>query len=447
MFDGLLAYSLDRIESLYHFYKLELLSINKISKEGADINRLGYIADLYFYMLKTGDEDSELINRMKKSIDKIFYVKVEVRDGEKLISYRYKDIEALKKKGIETNISKAAIAYSKFTDMPIIHASNTLVMLITRFEEFISNYLIELFELYPEKYLDDKKICFAEIVGERIEDIREKIISRAVDTEMRKNYYEWFNLLEEHKMKFDLCKQELEDLKEIYVRRNVMVHNSGEASEAYLECINNTHVQLGEDLTPDEKYLDKAFTSIKTLIFFILIETCRFVDDKESYLDNIFDVAFEHLEAAQYETCMKVFKALETNKHSASDTKIMSKINYWISKKELEGLDSIVKEVEEFDVKALEKQFALAKDILLEKNESATKKLEDLYSKKEIMPNALNEWPLFMHYRNTEQFEEFKRKHSEDFVMSSFDSKQEEIVIEDGANEALIKEIEEKKLA
>lgn len=448
MFGGLLSYSLERIESLYHFYTNERPAILKKAQKGMEVNRLGHIADLYFYLLHCGKADHEQFKPLQRYIEKYLEVVVEEDENDKKhIQYSFKDIDALKKKGIETNLEKAYVAYSKFEDMPIIHANNTLVMLITRFEEFIANFFNELFRMFPEKYLNEKTISFSEIVGKDIDSIRNKIIDRTIDIEMRKSYVEWFKLLETHNMKFDACCAELGELEEIYVRRNVVVHNSGQVTEAYLDCVGGSDLKLGDKITPDEVYLENAFASIRTIICSIMLEACRLISDKAEYLDAIFDIAFEQLQSKHYKTCLTVFKALYSNKHCDSDTKIMSQINCWIAQKELFGLESIAEEVKNFDTKVLDKIYLLAKELLLEKNDNATAILEDLFSKDEMDSTSVEEWPLFMHYRETAHYDEFKQRHREAFTMSSFELKRDEAILDEDTDEAIRTEFKEKKLA
>ena len=61
-----------------------------------------------------------------------------------------------------TNVSAAAKEYEKYAEMPITHGNNTLIMLITRFEEFISDFIEIVYLKFPQKYLDSQTITFSE---------------------------------------------------------------------------------------------------------------------------------------------------------------------------------------------------------------------------------------------------------------------------------------------
>ena len=231
---------------------------------------------------------------------------------------------------------------------------------------------------------------------------------------MRESYLKWFKLFEEHKMSFERCKSECEILRELYARRNILVHNSGVVNDIYIKNIPQTQHQFGEKLYADEKYLDTAFESIKTLIFCTLIEGTRLKEDnRDEYIECIFKVAFDELTSENYRTCETVFYSLYKSPFVDEMTKHMALVNYWIAKIENSGLDSIKKEIETLDVSALDKIFLLAKHILLHEYQEANYCVEELYSKKELPFYALEEWPLFKRYRETDEYNAFKTNHPE----------------------------------
>ena len=72
-----------------------------------------------------------------------------------------------------------------------------------------------------------------------------------------------------------------------------------------------------------------------------------------------------------------------------------------------------------YKVAKLSEEFEMAKYILLEDYEYATSIIEFIYNSK-ITKDELVEWPLFMNYRNSEEYSAFVEKHKEDFEVSSF---------------------------
>ena len=425
MITGLLQYSLERVSSLEHFYNEEYKSIETKSRKGTKNNKIGYFADLYLSFLASNPSEEEFgeFKWLKEYVNKYLIIEKESTDKNMTrFRYKYIDKEGLKKQGYELDITKAAEAYRKYSDMPVIHGSNTLIMLITRFEEFISNLISKMYLLYPQKYLDKQQISFSEIACCGVDEIRKKIVYREVDAIMRQSYTEWFKLFESHGFKFDSCKKELESLKEIYARRNILVHNAGVVNDIYLKNVPKSTAKKDERLYATNSYLKEAFQTIRVIIFTVMLEAVRFVkEDKDAYLYSIFEIAFELLKDKQYVLSKHVFSALKNHKDATDDTRKLSQVNYWLSVKGISGAKSILDEVGDFDVSALNRRFLLAKLILLEEYGKATILISDMYKKEEIGVSALRDWPLFEDYRMTEEYKEFKTEHQSDFTTAEIE--------------------------
>lgn len=416
--------------------------------------RFGYLMDMYFQILTNGSKEEqqrESFLQLKKQADQyleILNISKDKNSENNEIIYRIKNPIELEKKGFDLNIRKASSAYRQFSDMPVIRGSNTLIMLITRFEEFIAAFISELYILFPHKYLDAQQVSYSEIENIGVEAIRKKIINREIDAIMRESYVEWFKLFESHGMKFESCKSEMKLLKEIYARRNIFVHNSGKVNDIYLKNISDTQFSVGERLTIDEQYLSSAFGAIKIIVFTVLIEAARLIkEDKTEYLNDIFTSAYDELVEGQYPVCYNIFCILSQSALLDAETKTMSQINYWISAKEIVGLPTIKTEIEKFDVSALNRVFLLAKLLLLDKNSEATKVLEDLYNKKEFPISALEEWPLFKDYRNSKEYNIFRDKHPEIFGIASLETGPEAFAADKDVGKSIKKEIADAQLS
>lgn len=380
MLHSLLVYSLERISSLQHFYEIESENIDKVATEGMKVNCFGYLADRYFSMLTYVDETDEEVEKLKKRIENYVEV-VEANKDVGSVIYKLKRADYLKEQGYEMDVKKASLRYRQFADMPIIHGSNTLIMLITRFEEFISNFLGELYIMFPQKYLDNQSVTFSELSSANINDVKQLIVNRQLDAIMRESFKEWFKIFSSHKLSFEHYVDEMKTLEEIYARRNVFVHNSGRVNE---------------------------------------------------YLKSIFDVIFESLCTEKHRLCVKVYSALLNNKNLDALHRTMSTINYWISSIELNGLNSVKKQIEDYDVSALAPMFGLAKYLLLEDYDYATTLLEELYDKEDVTVHMIENWPLFKGFRNTTQYETFKMTHAEDFKVATFEfASENQTVMED----------------
>ena len=420
--------SLQNIESLRHFYDAQKNYILNKAKQGMKENRMGMLTDYYFYMLANGTDDErnqQTFQNLQNKIEQHITIQEKTDKG---ITYIIKD----KNPKPFQNISKAAIDYYKYAEMPLMHCNNTLVMLITKFEEFISDFIKFLYLKYPKRYLDSQAVTFSDIMESGIEGIRDLIVDREVDGLMRESYTKWFKLFEDHNIKLEHCKKELTTLRELYARRNIIVHNSGKVNTDYLKLVPDSNYKIGDNAVVNGPYIITAFESIKTIIFCIMIDALRLdKENKEKCSENIFNLAFDELTAENYNICEVVFSALQNSPFTDELTKQLSKVNYWISIINNRGIASVKAEIESFDASALDKSFQMAKMILLGDFEEATTLIEVMYSKKDLELYAIDEWPLFKEYRTTDYYKKFKEAHPELSDAVSSEIKPECIIEED----------------
>ena len=424
MLRGLLAVTLERIESLHSFYSTEYVSIEEKSKKGCHVNSFGFMLDTYLRILSTGLEEEKnsksFLNMQENLKNHIEVIDLCEQDGSKKITYRFLNPNDLKLKGYEIDTSIATKRFRQFAEMPEIHGDNTLIMLITRFEEFVSRLLGQIYFMFPQKYLDNQDVKFSEIAGIGVDEVRSNIVDREIDHIMRKSYTEWFDLFRSHGMCFNACEDAMKSMIEIYARRNIIVHNSGIVNKSYLKMVPHTSAQLGEKLSCNKEYISSAFSAVTTVIYTIAIEAARLMGkETEEYLEEIFRKAFDELQKKNYQVSSNIFLQLSTHKGLDSSMKLLSQMNNWIARIELGDGEQARKEVELLDVSALSSEFLLAKLILLEKYEHAARVLADMFKQNRMSSHEVETWPLFIHFRKTEVYEEFKKAHSEAFQVSA----------------------------
>lgn len=107
------------------------------------------------------------------------------------------------------------------------------------------------------------------------------------------------------------------------------------------------------------------------------------------------------------------------DKEQDNASQLCNKINYWISVKNMAGLEKIEKEINTFDVSAMSGQFKIAKYALLDEYEKISVILEDIINK-EIPACYVEQWPLFIQYRESESYKQFRSDHKEIFEMLGY---------------------------
>lgn len=403
----ILKKSMDNVSCLIHFYETQKQYINKKSKTGMKNNQTGFLLDIYLNVLANGTDEDKKRNTFK-SLEHFAKKYLEVKEiKEDTVVYVIKS-------DTKIDISAASTNYNNYSNMPSMHLNNTIVMLITRFEEFVADFIKYLYLKYPQKYLDNQTVCFSEISTSDLSTIKEKIIDREIDAIMRQSYSVWFDILKEHKMNLDCCKDECDFLKELYATRNVLVHNCGVVNEQYLKNAPSTQYKFGDKVKIDDTFAKKSFECIKTIMLCTMIEGIRLEKElKDDIADVVFNYGFEELSSDNYNCSKTVFNALYNSPFTNEITKQMSRVNCWIARIELNGLDDVKHEIDNFDVTALDLIFLLAKNILLCKYKDATHVLEELCESKKIASLELENWPLFKNYKRTNEYKDFKDSHPE----------------------------------
>lgn len=276
-------------------------------------------------------------------------------DDNRSVKFKIKNIDKL---GVSDSFDpiNEAIEFEKYLNMERLFLEETIIMLMVKFEDAISNLLHCLFERYPDKYLADKTISYSEIVKYNSSELESYIITNLIDKTMRKDYTEWFKIFQNHGISIEKYGI-YDDFIELYCRRNIIVHNKSIVNSSYLNGISKTKIskpELDSHLLVDENYVLKAFNTIECIILSIFLECGRFFknSDKNKYLDEVFNVGFDFLCREQYDVSEFIFEQLE-KLDVENITKMMSKVNRWISQKAKYGIDSVKNEIEKTDFSAL----------------------------------------------------------------------------------------------
>lgn len=423
MFEGLLAYALDRLDSVLDYYDWEMAILKDyLAKEMPKYN-FAFLADYLFHLIAkdelTDDEVKQkesLYEKLKSNLD-LPDEQPEKEQG--IVRYRIINKEQIVDKSICTDVGLGAKQYRKLMDMPTMLSFNALSLLVTRFEEFLSDYLEILFRNYSAKYIDKQTIMFEDIAELKCtEQIRDFLVQQEVEKQMRQDYKSLIKLLgNNHGMKFDNINGKLQELYEVSARRNIWVHNSGKVNSTYMGIVSNTQYNAGEYAMITCEYLTNTIQIMKTVIVAIMLESAKLVckDDVAEYLSDIFDTAFDALQNKDYEFCIYVFGVLKELKDLPADQRLMAQVNYWIATIGLNGSDSVKAEIAKWDVSAYDKAFSLAKEVLLEHFTRATKLLESLYINGELSNLEITTWPLFEVFRQSKEYVEFTQKYAADF--------------------------------
>ncbi len=425
---GLLMYSVRQIKNLEKYYDTQFESLmdekEKILKEykyGIALNKF-FLQQLKEYEGGEPDEDFLGEEDMKLVDEVLESHTIDYIDGEPRILFKLKDLGDLERDYVVSPVSAMQVVLENSEHIDIL-CESTLMMLLVRYEEAISKIFEGLIECYPNAYLKEKTITFSEFVElsatNTMAEIKKKYIDREVEELMRMSVSEWYRIFEtRHSAKFSFENDEFNDFLEIYYRRNVVVHNNGRVNDTY-NAFTKAELEVGDRLVTNRDYIKKSIKGVLIILygtFWGLKKTCS---DKKDVDAVLFDIGFGNMIDRNWNASEYIFNLLLNSKDSTASSKISAKVNYWISQKNRYGLDSIRKEVDEFDTSALDDVFKVAKLALVDDFPKVSEGLERILGK-EFPVDYIENWPLFLQYRTSEEYVVFKEMHKEVFEVQDY---------------------------
>ena len=418
------------IDNLQEYYDFQLRNLKRRIKK--DLPKYKYGMALQHYLLaKVYPTDvPEMSENEKKLVDSILdESEVNKTDEGIRVTFALKDVDRLQDK-YELNPIIATEKVWGLLKQPDALNESTLMLLLVKYEEAIFGAFEFLIKNYPDAYFKEKNISYSELLslGEDMTRIRQYLVDKEIDELMRMPLSSWYkNFSDKHKVNISFNNNEFDEFKEIYYRRNIVVHHKGIVNDAYIKNVVNTDAKSGDKLPVTEKYIMKSFT----ILLIILYETFWELRKVEKQSDNefnvfVFEQGYNYMVEKQWKLSKFIFEMMLRDKEQTSADLICEKINYWISIKNSEGLDNIRNEIDCLDVSAMQKRFWVAKYALLDDFKGISDILEHEINK-EIMSNEVLEWPLFLQYRNSEEYKEFIDKHKDIFRIKGYDTSNESV--------------------
>lgn len=316
---------------------------------------------------------------------------------------------------IELNekVETTVLAYNL---MPV----NFVVAFVSQFDAYIGSLIRTMFLIKPELLnSSEKNMLFSDLINfQSIEEAREFIIEKEVESVLRESHLKQFKWLE-NKLGITLRRDlpSFSDFIEITERRNLFVHCNGSISAQYIEICKENQVKdieslkVGLKLNATPSYFSKCYS----VLFEIGVKLGQVIWRKLKP-DDI-ENADKHLNNICYELLVKGHNKLGLNlltfatdilkKHHDQEMICILTINkglaYYLSDKK----DECKKVLAKHDWSATSDKFKLAISVLNEDFEKAVEIMKTIGDKStHITKDAYREWPLFRQFRKTDKFKE-----------------------------------------
>ena len=398
MFVSILEKVIDEFERIMLYFAEADSAVKAKANEIKSRNKIGTIIPQYVELLPKKDPKSHEVKN--NILHGVLYPKIEIIKQDinaRYICFRYKKPSEINYQSMEKQMQD----YYQAIELSKVNFDYALIMLIMQFERYI-------IEILNELNLNCSRVNHHSPLIENSEDGINKVLS-------------WLRTLEMVGVSLDIGEENIETLKKIYLQKKLIVYKniSFENSSAAKKGDNNDRCKLGEELHVDVNSILHGYNCIAIIIYKIAIGVMEFSEDYVQESNRLFNLGYRHLARNEWQITRLIFNFLRDNDRVIPSTKIISRINYWISVLHLDGFEAIENEVKEYKFSVEDPVYAMAQLVILHEYDEAIIILESLFGSR-IHANEIETWPLFKGFRGSEQYFSFKNKHAAEFEINEY---------------------------
>lgn len=315
----------------------------------------------------------------------------------------------------------------KSTQSIFLFPVNVVVSMVSLYDAYLGGIIKEMYKMCPDILNDsDKNIQLKDVLQySSIDEVKERIIEKEVDTVIRDSHIKQICWLEK-KLSVPLTKglPSYKDFVEITERRNLFVHTNGIVSRQYIAiCTENgvplADVKLGDRLSADPHYVVKCYE----VLFEIGVKLAHVMwrklkeEDRQKADDNLNAICFDLIKEEKYHLAQVLLEFATTTlkKYSNEVYKNVFIINKALAYY-LDGKKEKCKQIiNESDWSASAAKFQLAVAVLNEDFVLAANKMKGAQS--EVTPMEYKDWPLFKVFIESDEFKnEYNTLFGEEFI-------------------------------
>lgn len=329
--------------------------------------------------------------------------------------------ESKKFETLERNASTSALA-SK------IIPESLFVSLISQYDAFLTRLLRAIYEIKPDVLNgSERNLTFSQLVEmETVENARDYIIDKEIDTVLRKSHSEQFYYLE--KLLGMKLREKLpiwQTFIEITERRNLLVHCDGVVSNQYVKNCKEHKCQIekikvGQRLGIEPKYFTNAYKCLYEIATKLTHTIWRklLISDLKDADRELNDVCFHLLNTNSYELADILLEfGSDQKRHFNDSLKNVFIINGSLSKYLQDKKKEAKQILDKKDWSASSDDFKLAYAVLTDDYETAYKMMVKIGDNGDVDKSDYKQWPLFNKIREEEKFKEtykeiFKEEYS-----------------------------------
>ncbi|MBR4769987.1 MAG: hypothetical protein IK090_03550 [Clostridia bacterium] len=424
---------IESLEDYYHRSKNTLISYKlDVEKSFALGKKIADILDGLLRITKAEDR-----NRRINDINKTFvYKKLRFRDICEIVPFE-KDNQSSISFLINSKLEnyerfdplKAKKKYDQIDKYTYIMIESVLSHIIVSFEAFLTSIYRILLLSNPQKYLEGQTIFLATLFDNNLNEVVNDRLESEVAAKLYNSLETVKIIAEKEKISLDSYSSLIAYFKELYYRRNAYVHTKGRVNKDYLTKVDRSftkNLQLNDELICDDVYLKHSICVLNQIVFSITYELLKKEKISSNRISVLINYYFGKLCSGDYQLTKFAFLKLSTSDNMEFSDKLICRINYLISAKQMNEIELVKEELGKLDVSAAVPRFKIAKECLSDNFETVLQMLNETYPDS-FDARALKEWPLFISFRETEYYSIFVASHQADFAIQTLDDYQSEI--------------------
>ena len=312
------------------------------------------------------------------------------------------------KLGIELNTLSDKLSFYRNSQKQIY--KNALENLVVYFKDFLSSAL-KVFYLKNISALNSKTIKF-ELINNAasIDEAKEIFVRSEIEELFHKSISDIFSIIyKELKIKLPFLDKHKKEVLELFYRRNICVHNKCIVNKTYLELSGNPYnLKEGMEIQNSEDYLYNASSLLLLLgaeFVTIIVNKNKFTKkDYDEEINKMSAIAFEHyLKREDWDFAQEFYEILSENTHLSTLSKDLYRLNILLCKKKTNQIT--LANIKRQKWESTREFLQLGILALLEDYNSLSNLLiKNCDNDEGVDVEALNTWPIFKDYRQTNLF-------------------------------------------
>ena len=245
-----------------------------------------------------------------------------------------------------------------------------------------------------------------------LDDAREAVIDNKVESLLWQGFEDWVQYLRNHlKLTAGYLDPVMDEMTEVFLRRNIHVHNNGIVNSIYLSKVTPPlaeNIKGGQGLPVTREYLDRAIDLFE--LYFILLASELWKKLKKGDHERtrlLIDISYERMLGRRWNVAGGISRFVSEDKSAVEHDRTIGTVNYWQCMKWSGKFDEVKVEVENADFSGKSVEFRLCLHALRGEADAFFELLPRALKSEALTVADLRVWPVFQEMRKRAEFDRF----------------------------------------